>query len=259
MRLEEEEKWCNMAEGNSLRREDNHMKVAIVTGASRGIGACVADGLVADGYAVALVARSKDNLEEVAKRISQKHPEKASSTLICPLDVQDEQAIKEMVASVISKFGRIDLLFNNAGLGCLGTLNVPLEEFDKVLVVNLRAPFVFLQAVVPTMKAQGSGTIINVASRAGKYGFAEYGVYGASKFGLVGLNESLYRELLPHGIKVTALCPSWVDTDMAKYSDLPTEEMISTTDILATVRWLLSLSPAAVVKDLIIECRMQIA
>ena len=108
------------------------------------------------------------------------------------------------------------------------------------------------------MKVQGDGTILNLASRAGKMGFAEYGVYCASKFGLVGLSESLYHELSPLGIKVTAICPSWVDTDMGKDSGLPKEEMIDTSDIVSTVRWLLSLSPAAVVKELTIECRKAI-
>jgi 3-oxoacyl-[acyl-carrier protein] reductase len=234
------------------------MKVAIVTGASRGIGACVAEGLAKDGYSVALVARSADALNEVASRIT-KGQTGAPEVVTYPLDVQDHDAILAMVASIIAKFGRVDLLFNNAGLGCVGSLDVPIEEFDKVLAVNLRGPFSFLQAVVPVMKRQGAGTIINLASRAGKIGFAEYGVYGASKFGLVGLSESIYRELSPLGIKVTTLCPSWVDTDMAKYSDLAAEEMINPDDILKSVRWLLSLSPAAVVKELIIECRMQIA
>jgi short-subunit dehydrogenase len=109
------------------------------------------------------------------------------------------------------------------------------------------------------MKKQHGGTIINVASIAGKIGFADFGVYAASKFGLVGLNEALYRELSPLGIKVTALCPGWVDTDMAKDSGLTKKEMISTSDLVSTVRWFLSLSPAAVVKDIIIECRTSIS
>ena len=101
---------------------------------------------------------------------------------------------------------------------------------------------------------QRSGTIINIASDAGKIGYAGWGAYCASKFGLVGLSESLYKEVAPYGIKVTTLCPSWVDTDMAKISGLATKEMISPADILNTVRWLLSLSAGAVVKELAIKC-----
>lgn len=228
-----------------------------MTGASRGIGACVAEGLVSDGYSLVLVARSEDALKQVAQRITPIQKEGAPSVLTYPLDVQDYKGIEALVSFVVEKFGRIDLLFNNAGIGLLGTLDVAIEDFNKVMSVNLVGPFCLLKAVVPVMKKQASGTIINVASRAGKVGFAEYGVYGASKFGLVGLSESLYHEVSPLGIKVTTLCPSWVDTDMAEHSDLPTEEMISPDDIMKSVRWLLSLSPAAVVKELIIECRKQ--
>lgn len=230
------------------------MKVAIITGASRGIGASVAEALVADGYVAAMVARSQDALEQVSDRITSRVP-KPSSIIVYPLDVQDHNAVQAMVSDVHARFGRVDLLFNNAGVDVMGTINVPIEEFDQALAINLRGAFSFLQAVVPIMKAQGNGTIINVASRAGKTGFAEFGVYGASKFGLVGLSESLYRGLSALGIKVTALCPSWVDTDMAKTSGLLKEEMISKDDIVSAVRWLLSLSPAAVVKELVIECR----
>ncbi len=238
-------------------------KVAIVTGASRGIGACVACGLAEDGYAVALTARSKQSLEEVAARIKGNADTKGSNStpeiLTFALDVQDHAAVEAMVSSVVSSVGRIDVLLNNAGLGIQGSIDLSHEDFDRVLSVNLKGAFNFLKAVVPVMKKQAEGTIINVASRAGKIGFANSGAYGASKFGLVGLSESLYRELCPLGIKVTTLCPSWVDTEMTKDAPVPHEEMLVPDDLLKTVRWLLSLSPAAVVKDLIIECKTRIA
>jgi len=234
------------------------MKVAIITGASRGIGASIGEGLTADGYVTALVARSEQALKELANKISSKVANQ-NPVMTYPLDVQDHNAVQAMVKEVYSKFGRVDLLFNNAGIDMLGTTDVSIEDFDKTIAINLRGAFSFLKAVVPIMEAQGSGTIINVASRAGKIGFPDFGVYGASKFGLVGLNEALYRQLSHKGIKVTALCPGWVDTDMAKDSGLPKEEMISTEDIVTTVRWLLALSPAAVVKELVIECRKSTA
>jgi 3-oxoacyl-[acyl-carrier protein] reductase len=237
-------------------------KVAIVTGASRGIGACVAAGLAEDGYVVALAARSKQSLDEVAARIknaSTKGSDSSPEILTFALDVQDHAAVEAMVSSVVASAGRIDVLFNNAGSGQQGSIDLAHEEFDRVLSVNLKGAFNFLKAVVPVMKNQGEGTIINVASRAGKIGFLNSGAYSASKFGLVGLSESLYRELCPLGIKVSTLCPSWVDTEMTKDAPVPHDEMLVPDDLLKTVRWLLSLSPAAVVKDLIIECKMHIA
>ena len=232
----------------------NNKKVAIITGASRGIGANVAQALTSDGYVVVLVARSEDSLKQVVSQIVAEGNDK-DSVVFYALDVQDHQAIQEMVAEVRSKFGHIDLLFNNAGIDMWGTMDVSIEDFDKTIAINLRGAFSFLKAVVPIMESQNGGTIINVASRAGKIGFPEFGVYGASKFGLVGLSESLYHQLSNKGIRVTALCPGWVDTAMAKDSGLKKEEMISTEDIVTTVRWLLTLSPAAVVKEVIIECR----
>jgi len=124
-----------------------------------------------------------------------------------------------------------------------------------MLDTNLTAQFVFLQAIVPIMKEQKSGYIFNVASRAGKIGFAGSGGYNASKFGLVGLNESLYRELVPLGIRVTALCPAWVNTKMAYEagSKLRQIQMIQPEDIFETIRWLLTLSLGACVKEVVIE------
>lgn len=233
------------------------MKVAIVTGASRGIGACVAQGLAQDGFSLALTARSKESLEQVAQAI--RSANKGVQVLTYPCDVSDSKAVSDMVSSVVDKLGRIDLLVNNAGMGKTGTLAISSEEFDEVLSVNLKGPFALLKAVVPTMKAQGGGTIINVASRAGKIGFAGWGAYAASKFGMVGLGESLYRELSPMGIRVTTLCPSWVDTDMAKGSTFPKNQMLTPEDILKSIRYIMSLSPAASVKELMIECRAHLA
>ncbi len=124
----------------------------MVTGASRGIGACVAEGLADDGYTLALVARSQDALQKVAERIKNKLGTEAPLVVTYPLDVQNHKAVEAMIASVMSQFGRIDLLFNNAGITQLGTVDVSIEDFDKVLAINLRGAFSCLQAVVPIMQ-----------------------------------------------------------------------------------------------------------
>jgi len=238
-----------------IEHREETMKVAVITGASRGIGACVAEGLASDGYALAVAARSEDALGKVAERIKKNLKDRAPHVVAYPLDVRDHKAVEAMITSVKSEFGRIDLLFNNAGIAKLGVVDeVEIEDFEEVLSTNLKGAFYFLKAVVPVMKKQRSGTIINIASDAGKTGYAGWGAYCASKFGLVGLSESLYKELSPYGVKVTAICPGWVDTDIAEVSGLTREEMISPKDILSTVRWLLSLSSAAVVKELAIAC-----
>jgi NAD(P)-dependent dehydrogenase (short-subunit alcohol dehydrogenase family) len=226
-------------------------RVAFVTGASRGIGRALALGFANEGYHVAALARSEGELNVVAKE------GKAGRILPVRMDVGDPDSISAALDTVRTAFGKIDVLVNNAGMGIIGTLNVPSETFESALVVNLSGPFRILQEVVPMMVEAGSGTIINIASRMGKIALANSGAYAASKFGLVGLTESLYRELAPKGIKVTAICPSWVDTGMAHDCGTPlmSEEMIQPDDIMETVRWLLALSPAACVREVVIECR----
>ena len=169
-------------------------------------------------------------------------------------------SIVAAIQSVPRSFGDLALVINNAAEGGAGTLDVDFEKFESLLSVNLAGPFRLLQEVVPLLIERRQGLIINVASRAGKIGFAGWGAYGASKFGLVGLGESLYRELAPQGIKVTTLCPSWMDTDMAREGGTPlsSEQMIQPDDIMKTVRWLMSLSPAACVREIMIECKNDI-
>ena len=227
-------------------------RVAIVTGANRGIGKALALGLAADGFNVATMARNVNDLKPVAREAGLDE----SRFLPIALDLSDTSSIINAVRNIPPEFGRIEVLVNNAGMGVVGTLDVKFDTLESLLAVNLTGPFLLLQQVVPIMLKGRSGTIINVASRAGKVGFAGCGAYGASKFGLVGLSESLYRELAPHGIKVTALCPSWVDTDMARESGTPlsSKEMIQPDDLMKTVRWLISLSPAACIKEVVVEC-----
>ena len=230
-------------------------KIAVVTGASRGIGRALALGLASEGYRVIAMARTKAALDELASS-----PIAANKIIALASDLSDPEKSTNALTGYLEKFGHVDVLVNNAGMGKVGTLNVPLSEFNSLLTTNVSAPFRILQAVVPYMLEANSGMIINVASRAGKIGFAGFGSYAASKFAVVGLTEALYRELCPNGIKVTALCPSWVDTEMARQSGttLPTEEMIQPEDLMKTINWLLALSPACCVKEIMIECRNDI-
>lgn len=231
--------------------------VAIVTGGSRGIGKAVAHELASLGYRVQLVARSRANLEAAREEIAAAHHLDAEAAPdIYAADVSDVAAIRAVVAAVKERWGRIDLLFNGAGISIPGTFDLDPATFTRLFEVNLRAPFVFMQEVVPSMEAQGSGRIINVASRNGKVAVANLGGYSASKFGLVGLGESAFRDLSAKGISITTLCPGWVNTDMAagEGASLAPEEMIQPEDVAATVRWLLSLRSPVRVMDVLLEC-----
>ena len=226
-------------------------KVAIITGASKGIGKAISIGLGKMNYQTVLIGRNQDDLKNVADEIVKAGGYQPASFSV---DITNSDKVKETVAEITLQFGRIDILVNNAGIHFGGSLDLQEEGFKSMLETNIVAQLIFAQEVVPVMRKQQSGYIFNVASRSAKVGFAGSGGYCASKFGLLGLSESLYRELTPQGIKVTALCPAWVNTNMAQEAGTPleTEEMIRTDDLFKTVRWLLSLSPGACVKEVVI-------
>lgn len=229
--------------------------IALITGGSRGIGKALAYALAADGYDLSLVARSTNSLESVAKDITDMHGVQVVS-IAC--DLSEPSDIPSIIEKTTNTFGKIDILVNNAGVGGKGTLDVSVDKFDELYSVNLRAPFILMKHTVPVMLDQGSGMIVNISSRAGKVGFEEWGAYGAGKFGLVGLTDSVYRELAKKGIKVTTICPGWTDTDMARdggSADTDFDQMIKVDDIAETVRWLLKLSPTACVREIFIDPR----
>ena len=224
--------------------------VAIISGASRGIGRAVALDLASQGYRTALIARGEKELLTVEREIAASDGE----ILVCSGDVSECGRVKAIVDGVWSRWGRIDLLVNNAGIFRPGTLELSSEDFNYQLNVNLGGAYNLCKAVVPLMKKLGSGRIVNISSLSGKIGFAGAGAYCASKFALVGFSHSLYRELLPFGIQVTCLCPSWVDTEMSKHSGIDPGSMISSADIVASMRYLLSLSAGASIPELVIQC-----
>ncbi|MDE0488931.1 MAG: SDR family oxidoreductase [Gammaproteobacteria bacterium] len=228
--------------------------LAIVTGASRGIGRALAIGLAEAGYRLALVARDEDALSGVQAEILGIGPGMAASCH--PLDVTDAAAVRDLVSGLAAGHEAIDVLVNNAGQFRPGSIEADVEDLDAVVGTNLKGAFLMLKAVVPVMKAQKRGHIINLSSITGKWGYAGYGIYAASKFALQGLSESLYKEMLEHGVKVTAICPNWVATEMAVAAGgtLPPEDMIQLDDLVRTVSWLLSLSKAACPREVVIDC-----
>lgn len=234
-------------------------KIAVITGASKGIGKAISIGLANMSYQTILIGRNIHDLEAVSQEI-------VNSNNLTPeihqLDITDSNASKNCIQNILNDFGRIDVLVNNAGIYFDGSSDdISEDDFVQMLETNLTSQYRIIKEVVPTMKLQNSGYIFNVASRAGKIGFPGSGGYSASKFGLIGLNESLYRELVPLGISVTALCPGWVDTKMAAKagSTLKGEQMIQPEDLFKTIEWLLSLSPGACVKEVVLETPFSIS
>jgi len=186
-------------------------QVALVTGASRGIGRATALALAAEGAALVLAARSVPELEALAADIDAQ----GGRALVAPGDVSRSSDVRRIVSGALQEFGRLDILVNNAGVAYRKPLAETSEaDFDHTLAVNLKGVFLFCREVVPVMTRQGSGVIINVSSGAGKQGFPELAVYCATKFAVIGLTESLAAELREAGVKVYALCPGSTDTRM---------------------------------------------
>lgn len=233
--------------------------IAIITGASRGIGRAISLSLAEKAYKCLVFARSEEDLQKLQEEIKSNYPESPEAEIYC-CDLSNAIAVNKKLDEITKKYKSIDILVNNAGIYKSGSIENSLDDFKKVLDVNLSAPFLFLKAIAPIMKKQGHGYIFNIASRAAKIGVEGSGLYASSKFALLGLSESLYRELSKSNIKVTALCPSYVNTSMAVEAgaQIKSEEMIQINDLTHTIHYLLSLSKDAYVREIMIECRKTI-
>jgi 3-oxoacyl-[acyl-carrier protein] reductase len=188
-------------------------RVAIVTGAARGIGKAVAWIFVREGSRVALVDVEKTGLETLQKQIGKNR----GQALAVPCDVSKASEVKQMVYQVQKTFGRIDILVNNAGIIRRGTIETVTEEdWDRVMEINLKGPFNCSKAVVEIMKRQGYGKIVNVSSIAGKMGdITSAPGYGPSKAGMDALTKTLARQLAPYGINVNGVAPHAIETEMS--------------------------------------------
>ncbi len=186
-------------------------RIALITGASSGIGKAVALAFAEAGINVALVSRDGDKLEEVAQKASS-FGVKAQAY---PLDLGEIDFVKAKISAIAADFGPIDILVNNAGMGYTGTLlDTPLADWQRVIDLNLTSVFQCIQGILPMMRQRREGTIINVSSIAGIQVFPGWGAYCVSKFGLMALSKTLAAEERTNGIRVTAICPGSVNTPL---------------------------------------------
>ncbi len=187
-------------------------KVALITGASAGIGRASALALAQEGANLVLTARRKQRLEEIVAAAEQV----GSKAIYVVGDASQEETAQQCVAEALKTFGRLDILINNVGIGNYKNLvDTSAAEYDEMMDANVRSTFLFTRHSVPVMIQQSSGTILMISSMAGIYGFAGEAVYCATKFAQVGFAQALDRELRPHGIKVGAICPGGVKTEFA--------------------------------------------
>jgi NAD(P)-dependent dehydrogenase (short-subunit alcohol dehydrogenase family) len=231
-------------------------RAALVTGASSGIGLAIADLLGQEGYGLTVAARRPDKLAAAVERLRGKgyDVEEVAANLTAEEDIQ------RVVAAHRERFGRLDVLVNNAGVGVGAPVaDHETKRIDMQLDLNLRAIILFYRECAEMLKAAGaehrSALVVNLSSIAGKSGAGWLSVYAATKAAVIGWTQSMNKELADDGIKNVALCPGFVDTPMADFvkGQIPAEEMIRPEDIAEAVRFLLRTSPACRVPEIVFE------
>jgi NAD(P)-dependent dehydrogenase (short-subunit alcohol dehydrogenase family) len=229
-------------------------RAAIVTGASRGIGRAIADVLAEEGYALTVTARKPENLVSVVEELRGRGCEVESVAA----NLAAEESVREIVERHRERFGRLDVLVNNAGIGVGAAATEHETKFiDMQIAVNLRAPIFFYRECADMLRAAGGehrqALVVNLSSLAGKSGQPWLSVYAATKAGLIAYTEAMNKELNGDGVKSVALCPGWVDTDMTDFvkGQVAPEQMLRPEDLGEAVRFLLRLSPGAVVPEIL--------
>ncbi|MDV6167983.1 3-ketoacyl-ACP reductase [Flavobacterium sp. DG1-102-2] len=224
-------------------------KTALITGAGKGIGKAVAIALAQEGVNLVLTARTKADLDQTAAEAAKFDVK----TLVVTADIADINSVNEAVASAINEFKTIDILINNAGIGKFGKfLDLTPDEFENIIKINLFGIYYATRAVLPGMIEQKSGDIVNISSTAGLKGAPLTSAYSASKFAVLGLTESLMQEVRKHNIRVTALTPSTVATDMAKdlnLTDGNPDKVMQPEDVADLIVLQLKLNKRVVVKE----------
>ena len=227
-------------------------KVAIVTGAGRGIGRTIALTLARSGAHVSLVARTDTELHAVRAEI-EAFP---GSAIALPADVASEAEVVKVVRRTVELFGRLDIVVNNAGVGIFGPLaETTAEQWDRQMAVNARGPFLLCREAIPFLQQQDQSFIVNIASVVGVKGYINQAAYSASKHALVGMSQSLAKEVQRDGIRVHVLCPGGVDTQMVTQArpDLDRSVLIQPQEIADIVLFLVTRRGNAVIDELSIR------
>jgi NADP-dependent 3-hydroxy acid dehydrogenase YdfG len=233
------------------QRPTSERRVAVVTGAGRGIGRATVLALAARGFAVALAARTEAELAAVAAEVEAA----GGQALVVPTDVGDAGQVDAMAARTLEAFGRIDVLVNNAGVGVFQPVDsYSLDAWERQLRINLTGTFLACRAVLPSMLARGSGHIVNVLSIAAKTAFPSGAAYCASKWGALGFTRVLAKEVRARGIKVTAFCPGAVDT--AIWDETPgapdRARMMRPEDVAEAIAWVVTQPPGITTDEILV-------
>jgi NAD(P)-dependent dehydrogenase (short-subunit alcohol dehydrogenase family) len=228
-------------------------RAALVTGASSGIGLAIARVLGQEGYALTVAARRPDKLEAAAKGLA----DEGFDVQAIAANVADEDEIKKVASAHAERYGRLDVLVNNAGVGIGASVaDIDTKRLDMQLDINLRSIILFYRECIGLLREAAAehknALVVNTSSISGKHGEGWLAVYSATKHGVVGWTEAMNKEIGAEGIKSTALCPAFVDTPMTDFvkEHVPAEDMIRPEDIAEAVRYLIKVSPACVIPEM---------
>ncbi|MBC7544891.1 MAG: SDR family oxidoreductase [Candidatus Sericytochromatia bacterium] len=228
--------------------DTSQQPVVIITGASRGIGAAIAETLSGMQYRVALVARSIGPLDELASRLP--------NALAVPGDLTNESDVARVISDVLAKWGRIDVLINNAGSAIVRSVqSATRADYDAMMNGNFLSTFLMTRGVLPAMSAQGKGHILNMASIAAKRTFPNWSLYCASKFAMIGFSQALAQEVRPLGIQVTDLYPGSVDSPLwdGMGMDAMRAAMLQPADVAEMVAYTPTQSKRARIAEIVLE------
>ena len=220
-------------------------KVALVTGAGRGIGRAISTILASEGASLALTGRDTSRLERVKGEIQRDQ----GQADVWQMDVSQESSVEDIVEKIIDHWGQIDILVNNAAIIHPETpvWDTPILEWDEEMSINLRGTFLCCHFVLPDMIKRGQGVVINIGSSSGTIAEDIYGAYGATKWGVIGYTISLAKSVRRHGVKVNGLNPGWVETDMTAGTSIPPDagpEWTQPEDIARAALFLAAHAPA---------------
>ncbi len=225
-------------------------QVALITGATRGIGRAIAEQLARGGANLILTARNAKSLEETAEQLKSSY---ACEAQTIPAEFQSLHDLESLTRTIKKTHKSLDILINNAGITFSGTVqNTPTEAWDQCLAVNARAPFILCRELLPLLRRSSQGRIVNISSVVGIKGYAQQSAYSASKHALRGFSIALAEELAPEGIRVHVICPGAVATDMVAEvrPDIPKAALIQPEEIAKSVIFLLTQHENAIIDEI---------
>ncbi|MCL1123426.1 SDR family NAD(P)-dependent oxidoreductase [Shewanella surugensis] len=229
------------------------MPYALITGGNQGIGYAIACHLAQKGYDLILVAKNKERLIKAKQALSGLYPAIKISIYRC--NFAHTSSVEQLSDRILRQYSPIDILVNSAGVLTTHFIEADDNTIDHLLSINLASTLILTNKVAQHMQQQQKGHIFTLASNTGINALPKIGLYGVTKAALINYSESLFKHLLPYGVKVTCLCPSVVDTNMTNDGRIDNEAKIQPDDIVKAVDFALSLSPNALLPQMTILCR----